>query len=359
MEIEPLLEINGIKIGQNYKTYFIADIAANHDGDLARAKDLIYLAAEAGADVAKFQHFKSKKIVSGKGFSTLGNLSTHQSEWSKPVEQIYDEYHTRAEWDKDLIEACADANIEFMTTPYDIQAVMQYSKYCNALKIGSGDITYHELIRKACETGLPIIIATGASDTTEVSLAVELIRNSGNPYCLLQCNTNYTGNLDNFRYVNLSVLKQFAIEYPDAILGLSDHTPGHTAVLGAVSFGASVIEKHFTDNNERVGPDHKFALNPYAWREMVDRTRELELALGDGVKRVEDNEQNTYVVQRRAIRAASDLKSGSIIKKQDLEFLRPCPRTAYPPYKIDEVLGKTLKKDIAYGEEFIKCHIED
>jgi N-acetylneuraminate synthase len=341
-------------------TCFIADIAANHDGDLQRAIDLIFRAKEAGADIAKFQHFKASNIVSGKGFSDLSDkIKTHQTEWSLPVDQVYDQYHTRQDWDEKLIEACVAADIEFMTTPYDIEAVHHYSKYCSAIKIGSGDITYHQLINEVCKTGLPILIASGASDLYETEQAIQIVRNSKVPYCLFQCNTNYTGDLENFKYVNLNVLKQFAVSFPEAVLGLSDHTPGHSAVLGAVSLGARVIEKHFTDDNSRVGPDHKFALDPTAWREMVDRTRELELSLGDGIKRVEENERNTYVVQRRAIRAARNLKQGEILSYNDLKFLRPCPDGAAAPYEIGAFVGRRLGVDLDADCELMRCHLAD
>ena len=341
-------------ISKNSETYFIADIAANHDGDLQRAKDLIYLAKESGADCAKFQHFKAKKIVSGKGFRDLTSIETHQSKWEKPVDEVYDQYHTRGEWDQELINACEDAEIEFMTTPYDIEAVKLYAKYCKGLKIGSGDITFHQLLHEACKTALPVFFFFFSSDLYETEQAVELIRSYKNPFCLFQCNTNYTGDLENFKYVNLNVLKQFSISFPDAILGLSDHTPGHSAVLGAVSLGARVIEKHFTDDNQRVGPDHKFALNPKSWKEMVERTRELEFSLGDGIKRVENNETNTVVVQRRAIRASRNLKAGSIVTEADIKFLRPCPTNAYAPHEADLVVGFPSKKDMSEDDIFEK-----
>lgn len=339
-------------ISQGSETYFIADIAANHDGDLERAKDLIFLAKEAGADCAKFQHFKANKIVSRKGFSSLSEIETHQSSWTKPVDDIYDQYHTRSEWDDELIKTCDAVGIEFMTTPYDIDAVDRYSKYCAGLKIGSGDITFHQIISAACKTKLPIFIASGASDIYETKDAIDLIRKHGNQYCLFQCNTNYTGDLDNFKYVNLNVLKQFAITFPDAILGLSDHTPGHAAVLGAVALGARVIEKHFTDDNDRSGPDHKFALNPNTWREMVDRTRELELSLGDGIKRVEGNELNTVIVQRRAIRAARPLEAGTVLTENDLKYLRPCPHGALSPNQAHLLIGNELKENMLEDDVF-------
>jgi N-acetylneuraminate synthase len=132
----------------------------------------------------------------------------------------------------------------------------------------------------------------------------------------MQCNTNYTGKVENFKYINLNVLKSYKKYFKDKIiLGLSDHTHGHTTVLGAITLGARVIEKHFTDNNLRKGPDHKFSMNPNDWKKMVDESRNLENALGNGIKTVEINEKKTSLIQRRGVYASRDIKKGEILKK--------------------------------------------
>jgi N-acetylneuraminate synthase len=138
--------------------------------------------------------------------------------------------------------------------------------------------------------------------------------------------------------------------YPDVVLGLSDHTPGNTTVLGAVALGARVIEKHFTDDIGRYGPDHKFSMDPGSWREMVHRTRELEESLGLPIKKVEDNEKETVVLQRRSIRAKRKLHAGEVINKADIEMLRPCPNGSIKPYKVNDVIGKTIANDIIGGD---------
>ena len=138
--------------------------------------------------------------------------------------------------------------------------------------------------------------------------------------------------------------------YPKMILGLSDHTPGHSTVLGAVALGARVIEKHFTDNVNRTGPDHAFSMGPQDWKEMVGRTRELENALGNGVKKIEVNEEQTAILQRRAIRFVHDMAAGEIVSKEDLKVLRPCPPDGLPPYRMGEVLGKALRHSMKKGQ---------
>jgi len=350
MNYNTQFHINQCEISIHAPTYFIADIASNHDGDIQRAKDLIWKAKEAGADCAKFQHFLAKDIVSARGFETLNDSASHQSKWQQSVYEVYEKYQCPRDWTNTLVETCREADIDFMTSPYDISAIDELDPYLPAYKIGSGDITWPNVLRHISKKNKPVLLATGAADMADVERAVDTILAHNKNIVLMQCNTNYTGNLENFRYVNINVLRAFAVHWPGMVLGLSDHTPGHAAVLGAVAMGARVVEKHFTDNNERSGPDHAFAMNPTNWRDMVDRTRELELALGDGVKRIEDNERTTVVVQRRAIRIRTDLAQGTVLTAEHLEVLRPCPADGLAPYEMENVLGRTLTNNLTAGD---------
>lgn len=328
-------------------TYFIADIASCHDGSLDRAKELIKRCAEAGASCAKFQHFKAEKIVSDRGFKSL--KIAHQAKWEKPVNEVYQDYSLNRNWNSILAETCKEAGIDFMTTPYDFEAVDQVYDLVPAYKIGSGDITYLQLIEYIAKKGKPVYLATGASTMEEVERAVSTVLEHNQQLCLLQCNTNYTGDEENFRYVNLNVLKAYALHWPGISLGLSDHTPGHSCVLGAVAFGVDKIEKHFTDDATRIGPDHAFAMEPQEWKAMVRAVQELELALGDGVKRVEANERESVIVQRRAIRLKWDMQG--ILEDGDLEALRPCPEGALTPAEWNEVVGRRLVHKKPKGRE--------
>jgi N-acetylneuraminate synthase len=184
----------------------------------------------------------------------------------------------------------------------------------------------------------------------DVRRAVAAARKHEKRIVLMQCNTNYTGSLENFSQIALNVLKTYAREFPDVVLGISDHTPGCAVVLGAVTLGARVVEKHFTDDRGREGPDHAFSMDPSDWRDMVDRTRELEAALGTEDKHVMKNEEQTMVLQRRAIRAARPIGKGRRIEAADLISLRPCPLDALPPYRIDELVGRDATHDIPEGE---------
>lgn len=345
-----ILEIQGKKIGRDYPTYFIADIAANHDGDLERAKDLIFMASEAGADAAKFQHFKAETIVSDHGFRNLGAQQSHQANWKKSVFDVYKDASVSLEWTDALKETCNKADIAFFTSPYAIDIVDRIDCYVPAYKIGSGDITWIEMVEHIASKQKPYIMATGASTMDDVQRAVSAGLAINSMLCLMQCNTNYTASLENFKYIQLNVLRVYREMYPDMVLGLSDHTPGHATVLGAVALGSRMIEKHFTDDIKRIGPDHAFSMSPKSWRDMVERTRELENALGVGIKRVEDNEKETVVLQRRAIRIVADLSVDSILKRDHLTVLRPCPEDGLPPYLMEDIVGRRVRRDISAGE---------
>jgi len=344
------MEINGKTINKSSSTYFIADVAANHDGDLERAKELIYLAAEAGADAAKFQHFQAGTIVSNYGFQSLGGQQSHQANWKKSVYEVYDDASVNLNWTETLVDTCNKAKIAFFTTPYSLEVVDYLDDHVPAYKIGSGDINWPEMIKKVASKNKPYFIATGASSKSDVLKAVNLAMSINPNLCVMQCNTNYTASLENFKYINLNVLKLYAELFPEICLGLSDHTPGHSTVLGAVTLGARAIEKHFTDSNERVGPDHAFSMNPDSWKEMVDRTRELELSLGSQIKKVEENEAETVILQRRAMRASRTLRKGDEVVQNDFYPLRPCPEDAMDLLELESIIGMSVSRDIVSGD---------
>jgi sialic acid synthase SpsE len=347
-----MITIAGRPIGIGHPTYFVADIAANHDGSLDRAKALIRLAKEAGAEAAKFQHFTARTIVSDVGFRRLGRRLSHQSGWQQEVYDVYDAAALPTEWTDELRDECERVGIAFFSAPYSLEAVRELSPLMPAIKVGSGDVDWLEEVDLIAQQGKPVLLATGAADLRDVERAVATVRAHTRELVLMQCNTNYTADDEtNLDHLNLNVLRTYATLWPDVVLGLSDHTHGDTAVLGAVALGARVVERHFTDDNHRDGPDHRFALDPDDWRAMVDSTRRLERALGSPVKVVAPNEQDTVVVQRRCLRAARDLPAGTKLSRADLEVLRPAPQGAIRPSAIDATVGRVLVRAIPRGVE--------
>ena len=338
-------------IGRNHPTYFIADIAANHDGDLERAIDLIRLAKEAGADAAKFQNFRAPQIVSDYGFKSMDSQVSHQAGWKKSVFEVYADASVPFEWTPTLKDACDEFNIHYFSSPYDYEAIDMLDPYVPAYKAGSGLMSWPQAIVRMAEKGKPILIATGASDISDVARAMRMVSAVNDQIVLFQCNTNYTASPDNYDHLHLNVLKTYQAMYPNVILGLSDHTQSVAPVLGAVAMGARVIERHFTDDNDRDGPDHKFALNPDNWAQMVAETRILERSLGSTEKFVAGNEVDTALIQRRCLRAARDIKAGEVFIQEMIDVLRPAAPGAVPPWEIDQVIGTKALIDMPFGKE--------
>ena len=348
--MRPEIIIGNTTIGLDHPTYFIADIASNHGGSLEIAKQLIFEAAEAGANAAKFQHFKAETLISDVGFEKLGEKIAHQKDWEESALSVYKKVEVPKSWTRELYLTAKEAGIDFFTAPYDLGLIDEVEDFVSAYKVGSGDITWIESITKMAKKNVPLLLATGASSFEDVKRAVNSAFMHKSSLVLMQCNTNYTGIKTNISYTNLNVLSQYSKEFPEAILGLSDHTPGHVTVLGAVALGARVIEKHFASQMSPHNSDLHFSLLPNEWQEMVKDTRQLEAALGDGFKKIEDNEKESIIAQRRSVRYSKPLKVGHVVDYSDLVNLRPCPPNAFSPYESRNILGKVLKRDVDFQE---------
>jgi len=350
--------INKRKISIDSPVYFIADIGANHDGDIERAKELIWLAAESGANAAKFQHFAAETIVSDFGFKALGGKLAYQQKWEKSVFEVYKDASLDMSWTEILLKTCNEAKLDFFTSPYSLQIVDEVDHFVPAYKIGSGDITFTEIISHIARKQKPVLLSTGASTLSDVERAIDSILRYNLNIVLMQCNSNYTGDVANSKYINLEVINTYKRKYPQMVLGLSDHTSGDSTVLAAIALGARVIEKHFTDDNKRKGPDHYFAINPSSWEIMVKKSRELEASLGSGIKEIEENEQESVVLQRRSLCTTQDLPANHILREGDLTALRPAPMNSYEPYRKSELVGKTLIKSKTLGDAIFEDDID-
>lgn len=342
------MKIYGREIGPEHPPYFIAEIGANHDGELDRALRLIELAADAGADAVKFQHFQAETIVSRRGFAELGKLA-HQADWKDDVYEVYEKASIPLDWTEHLSSYAHDHGMAFITTPYSLELVDAVEPYVDAYKIGSGDITWDALIDYVSAKGKPVLIATGASHFLEIARAIEVFFGNEGTLVLMHCNTDYSGNEDVLRYSNLNVLKSWSTQWPCGIHGLSDHTSGNLAVCTAIALGARVFEKHFTDDKTRKGPDHFFAIDPYEWCVMQDDAKRVYESLGDGKKKVEENEKDTRVVQRRALRyspSRGGMRKNQVIRPVEIVATRPCPPGALTPNRLDNVTGRVLTRDV-------------
>lgn len=342
------MKIYDHEVGWKHPPFLIAEIGANHDGDYHRALRLIELAADAGADAVKFQHFEASTIVSRRGFEDMGTKVAHQATWDKTVYETYEAASVPRAWTEHLSSYAHDHGIGFITTPYSIELADFVEPFVDAYKIGSGDITYIDLIAHVARKQKPWLLATGASSAFDIDRVLKAVVDDRVRHLpvLLQCNTNYTGDdVVSMRHLNLAVLVTL-YRKQGTFVGLSDHTRGHAAVCEAVALGARVIEKHFTDDPQRPGPDHAFAMTPFEWRSMQQAVDETWLRLGDGVKRVEENEQEAVVVQRRALRWTKSLVKGSVVYAADVIPTRPCPPGALEPYQAEEIVGGTLRREV-------------
>lgn len=339
------LNIGGRKVGVGHPTFFIAEIGANFDKDLQKAKRLVLAAKEAGADVAKFQTFSTPKIVSEGGFSKMKLRGVHGS-WGRTVSEVFRDAEFPREWHKELAVYCKKIGIQFSSAAYDFEGVNLLDELgVPFFKIGSGDITWLEMLEYIAKKDRPILLGTGASTLAEVDEAVRTIVDAGNrQLILLQCITNYPSK---FESANIKVLQTYQTAF-GILTGYSDHTPGDVVPLGAVALGACVIEKHFTLDRTGKGPDHPHSMEPHEFKSMVQKVRQLEKAMGTAVKDVVAEESETVIVQRRSLYLAKQVKKGERLRPSDITVLRPALGIA-PKHK-ENVIGLTARRNLKAGD---------
>jgi len=330
--------------------FIIAEAGVNHNGDLQMAKELIDIAADAGADAVKFQTYISEKVMTryvGKARYQAANTGcegTHL-EMSKKLELSFDDF-------RQLKEYCDHVGIMFLSTPFDFSSVDFLEPLVPAYKIPSGEITNLPLLEHVARKHKPIIMSTGMSDLMEVERAVKLIQSVQQsapskmfaPLTLLHCTSNYPTA---FRDANLKAIQTLRTHF-NLPSGYSDHTVGIEAAIAAVALGATVIEKHFTLDRNLPGPDHKASIEPQELHNLIAAIRNIEAALGTGEKVMTSSESEIRAIARRSLIAACDLKAGTVLTANLLEIKRP--GSGISPVDMDKVLGKRLKTDVREDE---------
>lgn len=335
------VKISNKVISEGRPSYIIAEIGANFDGDIEKAKRLIDAAKRCGADCAKFQSFKAEKIVSENGFRSMQLKGVHGT-WGRPVHEVFRDAEFPRAWHKEISDYCKKIGIDFSTSPYDYEAVdLCIELDVPYIKIGSGDITWLQMIEYIAKKGKPIILATGDATMSEIDEALSVIEETGNnQLVLLQCITNYPSKIES---ANINVLKNYQTSF-NVLTGYSDHSPGPVVALGSIALGGVVIEKHFTLNKADKGPDHPHSMDQHEFKVMVDYIRELESAMGTSRKVVVEEEAETVIVQRRCLYTNKLIKKGAEIKEDDIVELRPA-LGILPKFK-KVVVGKIAKHDI-------------
>jgi len=333
------IRIGKRKVGKNYPCYVIAEIGSNFDGDINKAKKLIKLAKESGADCAKFQSFITEKLLSKTGFE---KKSAFQSRWKKSVWDVYKDAEFPREWHEELAKYAKKIKIDFMSTPYDYEAVDLLDKIgVPAYKIGSGDVTFLEFLKYIAKKGKPVILPTGASTIKEIRDAISAIKSTkNNKIIVMQSVTQYPSPIEQANILAMvSLREKFGFD-----VGYSDHSPNIAVPVASVAHGACMIEKHFTDDTKNIGPDHPHSLNPKEFSYMVKLIRDVEKALGDGVKKIEKSEKETRIIQRRSVFSVKDICKGEKFSPQNIKCLRPAIGIDAAKYSI--ILNKKAKRNL-------------
>lgn len=347
------IQMGSHKIGLNHPTYFIAEIGANFDQDIHKAKELVKAAKDVGADCAKFQSFLASRIVSRRGFASMQLKGVHGS-WGRPVDEVFKDAEFPRAWHKEIAGYCKEIGIDFSSAPYDFEAVDLLDELnVPFIKIGSGEITWHEMLAYVAKKNRPVMLATGDATLAEIDEALKVIQDAGNDnLVLMQCITNYPSKIES---ANIRVLHTYQTAF-NVVTGYSDHSPGSVVALGAVALGARVIEKHFTLNNKDAGPDHPHSMEASEFKDMVDKVRALEAALGTTRKEVVAEESETVIVQRRGLCTARSLKKGHILTLEDIDVLRPA--LGIPPKHKTNIVGKRISADLEAGDPLYWSSIE-
>jgi len=326
------------------KVYIIAEAGDNHNGDFNTALKLVDVAKRAGADCVKFQTFVTEEIISK--YAEMAeyqkkNTGKEESQFEmvKRLELSFDEF-------RKIKEYCDRVGIQFLSTPFDLKSV----DFLNELgvpffKIPSGEITNYPYLIKIAHTGKPVVMSTGMCEPDEILAAINVLEKNGSgEITLLHCNTEYPTPLKD---VNLYAMRTMKKMFGKKV-GYSDHTKGIEVPVASVTLGACVIEKHFTLDKNMPGPDHKASLEPDELGRMVKNIRNIEIALGDGVKRVSESERKNIAIARKSIVARRNIQEGEILTEENLAVKRP--GTGINPMQWMEVLGTRAVRDFKEDE---------
>jgi N,N'-diacetyllegionaminate synthase len=327
------------------KTFIIAEAGVNHNGDIELAKKLIDVAVEAGADAIKFQTFKAKKLVSKKA-----DKADYQKQTTDVAESHYEmikKLELDIETHKELIWYCKEKEILFLSTPFDLESIDLLNDLgLEIFKIGSGEITNLPYLHKIGSLQKKVIMSTGMADLGEIEDALNVLIKAGTKredITLLQCNTEYPTP---YTDVNLKAMQTIRDAFK-VKTGCSDHTLGIEVPIAAVAMGACVIEKHITLDKTMDGPDHRASLEPHELKSMIQSIRNIEVALGNGIKEPSPSEIKNKPIARKSIVSATDINKGDLFTENNITIKRP--GTGISPMRWNEIIGSLAQKD--YNED--------
>ena len=337
------IEIGGKPVGDGHPCFVIAEAGVNHNGDMAIARDLVKLAARSGADAIKFQTFDAERITTATAPKAAYQRTGTDTDESQQAMLKRLELGPREH--RQLMDVCKRERITFLSSPFDEQSADLLDELgVEAFKVPSGEITNLPFLRHLAKKKKPLIVSTGMSTLAEVATAVNAIKQAANvPVVLLHCVSLYPSPA---KGTNLRAMQAMRERFRVPV-GYSDHTQGIDVALAAVALGASMLEKHFTTSRSLPGPDHAASLEPNELEHLVKAIREVESALGDGVKKPLPEEAETAAVARKSVVAKKAIAAGAVIAKDMLAVMRP--GTGLPPAKLEWIVGRKARKPIPGG----------
>lgn len=328
-------------------TFVIAEAGVNHNGSMKLAKKLIDEASKAGADAVKFQSFKAKQLV-----TKNAKKADYQKETTDKIENQYQmikKLELDYEKHQELMDYCKTKDILFLSSPFDLESIDLLSNLdIEILKIPSGEINNVPYLRKVGQLRMKVILSTGMATMGEIEFALKILRDGGTTdITVLHCNTEYPTPMEDVNLTAMNTIKNsFKVE-----VGYSDHTLGIEIALAAVSLGAKIIEKHFTLDKNKEGPDHLASIEPLELRSMVSAIRNIEKALGDGIKKPSKSEIKNIKIARKSIIAKDKIEKGEVFTEDNLDIKRP--GDGIPPVFWDTLIGNKAKRDF-YKDELIE-----
>ncbi len=344
------ISLDGTEVGQGCKPYIIAEVSANHNGSIEKAKEIITSAAQNGADAVKLQTYTADTITIKSDrpeFKISGGLWDGYTLWD-----LYDWAHTPFEWHEELFNHAKENNITCFSSPFDDTAVdLLESLDAPLYKIASFEMTDIPLVRRVASTQKPMIMSTGLATLEEIEKSLSVAREAGTgEIILLHCISGYPTPLEQ---ANLRLMLELQEKF-DVLVGLSDHTLENVAAISAVAMGACIIEKHFTLDRSDGGADAEFSMEPEQLADLCKSTKGAWEAMGDG-KRLKPSVQDANRVFRRSVYCVADIKAGDVFSKENIRCIRP--GLGLPPERFDDLLGKTAASDIEYGTPIEEAHI--
>ena len=329
------------------KTLIIAEVGVNHNGDLNNARELISAAANCGADIVKFQTFKTQELVTSSARKTNYQIQNTGKESSNQKDMLID-LELKYEDHINLIEECNKNNIEFLSTAFDIESLkMLINLGIKRVKIPSGEITNLPYLREISQVNLPIILSTGMADLNEINQALKILSRQSSDksnITVLHCTSEYPAPIKNVNLRAMNTIKKRL----KVNVGYSDHTLGIEVALAAVSLGAEIVEKHITLDKKQNGPDHKASLEPKEFSKMVQGIRIIEEALGSNIKKPSKIEFENSLLVRKSIVASKKIKKGEIFSENNLSCKRPF--NGKSPMNWDELIGNVSYRDFEKDE---------